>query len=337
MHIIRKRAAARAGLVGNPSDGYHGKTISFAFDDFHAEVVLYEWPVIEFLPAPGSTASHESLAALAKDVHLHGYYDGTRLLKALAKRFFEHCRDRGHRLHDRRFAMRYATTIPRQVGLAGSSAIVVAGLRALMEFYGIAIAPEAQATLALAVERDELGIAAGLQDRVVQVYGGLVYMDFDKAAERLVDGLRVYRYEPLDPRLLPKLYVAYEEDLGEPTEVFHSNLRERFERGEALVIAAMKQFAALAEEARTALLAADHARLAALMNANFDLRRSICALPARQIAQVETARAAGASAQFAGSGGAIVGIYRDEAMFESLEKALGSIGSRTIRPRLGGF
>ena len=29
MLLIRKRAYARAGLVGNPSDGYHGKTISF--------------------------------------------------------------------------------------------------------------------------------------------------------------------------------------------------------------------------------------------------------------------------------------------------------------------
>jgi glucuronokinase len=27
---------------------------------------------------------------------------------------------------------------------------------------------------------EELGITAGLQDRVVQVYGGVVYMDFDR-------------------------------------------------------------------------------------------------------------------------------------------------------------
>ena len=29
---------------------------------------------------------------------------------------------------------------------------------------------------------EELGITAGLQDRVIQVYGGLVYMDFDKGS-----------------------------------------------------------------------------------------------------------------------------------------------------------
>jgi len=34
MLIIRKRAYARAGLIGNPSDGYHGKTISIIVRNF---------------------------------------------------------------------------------------------------------------------------------------------------------------------------------------------------------------------------------------------------------------------------------------------------------------
>jgi len=42
--LIRTVAYPRAGLVGNPSDGYFGKTISFAFTDFCAEVILYETP-----------------------------------------------------------------------------------------------------------------------------------------------------------------------------------------------------------------------------------------------------------------------------------------------------
>ena len=49
--LIRKRAFARAGLVGNPSDGYHGKTISLIVRNFHAEVVLYEWDDVEIVLA----------------------------------------------------------------------------------------------------------------------------------------------------------------------------------------------------------------------------------------------------------------------------------------------
>ena len=48
--IIRAKSYARAGLVGNPSDGYFGKTISFIVRDFGARVTLYESPVLEILP-----------------------------------------------------------------------------------------------------------------------------------------------------------------------------------------------------------------------------------------------------------------------------------------------
>lgn len=70
-----------------------------------------------------------------------------------------------------------------QVGLSGSSAIVVATFRALMEYYqvslsDIALTPGELAQVILDVERSELGISAGLQDRVVQSVGGLVHMDF---------------------------------------------------------------------------------------------------------------------------------------------------------------
>ena len=44
----------------------------------------------------------------------------------------------------------------------------------------------------LLVEQEELGITVGLQDRVIQVYEGLVYMDFDRSRERVVDGLTCY-------------------------------------------------------------------------------------------------------------------------------------------------
>ena len=47
--IVRTKAFTRAGLAGNPSDGYFGKTISFTFRNFCAEVVLYESPQIEIL------------------------------------------------------------------------------------------------------------------------------------------------------------------------------------------------------------------------------------------------------------------------------------------------
>jgi glucuronokinase len=334
MFLTRKRAYARAGLLGNPSDGYHGKTLSFSVRNYWAEVALYEWDSVEIVLADDDRARFDSISDLARDVRLHGYYGGIRLIKATIKRFVEHCQAGGLALHDRKFSVRYQTTIPRQVGLAGSSAIIVATLRCLMEFYDVRLPLEAQPTFVLLVEQEELGITVGLQDRVIQVYEGLVYMDFDSSCEHVVDGLRCYRYEPMDPALLPPLYVAHHATLGEPTEVFHNQIRERFDRGEDSVVEAMKRFAELAADGRAALLAQDRERLACLIDANFDTRRGIYRLPAWQIEMVETARRCGASAKFAGSGGAIVGTYDGEAMFAALGDTLGAIGSRTIKPHV---
>lgn len=332
MEIVRRRAFARAGLVGNPSDGYGGKTISVIIRNFRAEVVLYEWDEVEIVQTERDQSRFGSVLELVRDVKLHGYYGGMRLLKATVKKFVEYCQRRGHPLHGRNFSLRYESDIPRQVGLAGSSAIIVAALRCLTDFYGVAIPKEVQPSLARAVETEELGIAAGLQDRVIQVYEGLVYMDFAPDRMREQAGLRFGHYEPIDPGLLPPLYLAYDPDAGEPTEVFHNDIRARFELGEPAVRRAMERFAALAAEAREALLRRDHEWLGALMDENFDTRRTIYRLPAGQVRMVEVARSAGASGKFAGSGGAIVGTYRDEAAFERLRDALAAIGCTVLKP-----
>src|SRR6266851_5204531 len=289
MLLIRRRAYARAGLVGNPSDGYHGKTISLIVRNMHAEVVLYEWEDVELIGSEEDQSRFRSIAELARDVKLHGYYGGIRLVKATIKQFVEYCQAQTEKgdcpssakgqspfsLHNRNFSVRSKSTIQRQLGLAGSSAIIVATLRCLMDFYQVQIPLEVQPSLALAVETEELGIAAGLQDRVIQVYEGLVYMDFARERLREQCGYHYGVYERLDPGLLPPLYLAYKEDVSEPTEVFHNDIRARYNRGETKVVEAMTQFAGLAAQAREALLARDARRLAQLMNENFDTRRSI--------------------------------------------------------------
>jgi glucuronokinase len=335
MRMIRKRAYARAGLVGNPSDGYHGKTISMIVRNRYAEVVLYEWDELEIVWSDEDQSRFRSVDQLVRDVKLHGYYGGIRLVKATIKTFADFCARRGQALHGQNFSVRYQSNIPRQVGLAGSSAIIVATLRCLMEFYNVTIEREVLPSLALAVETRELGITAGLQDRVIQVYEGLVFMDF--AHERIQErhGCACGVYEPLDVGLLPPLYMAFKDDVSEPTEVFHNDIRARYDRGEPRVVSAMAEVAGLAAEARQALLAGDHGRVSVLMDRNFDIRRSVYELPRAQVQMIEVARSVGASANFAGSGGAIVGTYHDEAMFFDLAAALGKINCVVLKPSIG--
>ena len=333
MIIIRKRAHARGALLGNPSDGYYGRTLSVIVRNFSAEVVLYEWDSLDIVQSANDRAHFRSVQDLARDVELHGYYGGIRLIKATIKRFVEYCEAQKIALHDRNFSIRYQTDIPQQVGLAGSSAIITATLRCLMEWYGIQIPLEAQPSIVLSVERDKLGIMGGLQDRVIQVYEGEVYMDFNPALEKTVQGLKCYGYEPLSPVLLPTLYLAYHNSLSEPTEVFHNDIRGRFNRGDPKVVEAMQKLAELTRVGREALLQGNFTQFSRLMDDNFDVRHSVYQLPPWQVRMVEVARQCGASANFAGSGGAIIGAYHGEAMYEELCRRLTAIGSQVIKPK----
>lgn len=331
MIIIRKRTYARAGLLGNPSDGYNGKTIALSMQNFWSEVVLYEWDSVDIVLAKDDRASFSSVYDLAHDVKLHGYYGGIRLIKATIKRFVEYCVERSISLHDRNFSVRYDTNIPRQVGMAGSSAIIVATLRCLMEYYDISIPIEVQPTFVLSVEL-ELGITGGLQDRVIQCYEGLVYMDFAKENEQEIEGLICYDYQRLDPALLPNLYVSYHAELSEPTEVFHNDIRGRYDRGEQQIVDAMTHFAELTALGRDALLSGNAKRLGELIDENFDTRLGIFELSPWQVQMVETARSVGATGKFGGSGGAIIGTYDDEEMYQLLSAKMAEIGSRTLKP-----
>ena len=129
-------------------------------------------------------------------------------------------------------------------------------------------------------------------------------MDF---ARSLMDARGYGEYDRLDPALMPNVYVAYRTSLSEGTEVFHGNLGERWRRGDPQVTEAMKTWAGYAAEGRECLLRRDYQRLGELIDANFDLRARIYQIDQGNLEMVHAARKAGASANFAGSGGAVVG------------------------------
>lgn len=329
--IIHTHAYPRAALIGNPSDGYFGKTIAFTFANFRAETVLYESPELAILPSPRDGSVFSSIHQLHDDVQLFGYYGGIRLLKATIKSFYGYCLQHNLPVHERNFTIRYTSNIPHLVGLAGSSAIITAAMRALLQFYDVDIPKPALANLIRAVENRELGIAAGLQDRVTQVYQGVVYMDFDRA---LFERQGYGRYEPIAPALLPPLYIAYRTDLSEGSEVFHNNIRERFERGEPEVLEAMRFWADLTDQARAAIECGDFRRLSELQNAGFDRRTRLYQLSEGNLCMIAAARATGASAAFTGSGGAITGVCPDDATFLRLQEALAPQRVVVFRPQI---
>jgi glucuronokinase len=287
--VGRGVASARAALAGNPSDGYGGAVIAVTLDQFRARATARA--------APEAGASPDS-----------------ELVGATLRRFArDHCPEAVAG------AVEWETSAPRGVGLGGSSAIVIATLRALCDLHGVSLERAELAALALAIEREELGIAAGLQDRVAQSYGGLTFMDFGPGGG----------YEPLDAGLLPPLVVAWRGDTSADSGIVHGDLRSRFDAGEDVVRLTMTHLAQLARAARAALVAGDRAAFAASVDASFDARAQMMELDERHVAMIERARACGAGANYTGSGGAIVAVCRDESHRAEVTAALREIGCGT--------
>jgi glucuronokinase len=192
----------------------------------------------------------------------------------------------------------------------------------------------------LNIEKVELGISAGLQDRVIQTYGGLVHMDFSPTAlapaQAEVTGLSPYT--PLDPALLPDLYLAYDLHAGKlhtispvcDTRLYtcclvrtvpggdsgavHNTVRARWEHQDPELVEGMTFLGSLADKAVECLQERRYADLAALMEQNFATRLRLygpAVVGAKNVAMINLAKDLGLSAKFTGSGGALVCLRTD--------------------------
>ena len=327
--IIEERAYARAGFLGNPSDGYYGKTISISVKNFGAHVSLYESPELVIEAQSDDTNTYSNIHTLVERIKLHGYYGADRLIKAAIKKFFQYCQENSIQFENKNFTIRYRSNIPRQVGLAGSSAIITATMKALLRFYNVKVPKEMLPTLILNAEVEELGINAGLQDRVIQVYQGCVFMDFEK---KYIQKHQHGQYESIDPKKLSNLYIAYKTELSKVSGTVLNDIRSRYDKGDTEVIDTLSEIGNLALTGKESIKQGKIKELKNLMNSNFDLRSKIMKISESNRELVETARSCGASAKFAGSGGSIIGIYDDNEMLTRLIVEMKKIKARVIKP-----
>lgn len=306
--MIKKVTYPRIGFLGNPSDGFGGKTIGFPFKNFQAEVMLWPSRELKFLPNIEDSDEFSSVADLYESTQQQGYYGGTRLIKAAITVFYRYCKKNKIKIENRNFTATYRSNIPQQRGLAGSSAIIISTIKALEDFYQISeIPPPILANIALEAEVAELGIAAGLQDRVVQSFDCPVFMDFSPQAFAKNAG-SYGEYKTFSASILPPLAVVWLDEMSESGKV-HSNIRSRYDSGDRRVIEAMENFALYAKEGMVALRSRKTEKILQLVNANFDLRRKIYGdkvIGSANVTMIQAARKLGAAAKFTGSGGAAV-------------------------------
>ena len=257
---------ARAALVGNPSDGYGGAVLSMPVPAYSATVTVTVTDAPADAPAIARNLLDAAQARFAADVST---VDGLHL--------------------------HATTTIPRSVGLAGSSAIVIAALRALAQHCSVTMTDREVAELAHSIERVDLDIPGGWQDQIIQ----------SDTTERpvLMEFAEPMHHRPLAPSPVD-VFVIWSASGEQSSAVPHRDLRSRADE----VAEVMDELAVLARRAGAALEAGDHAVLGSTIDTTFDLRESIMAIEPAHGHMIDVARGVGAPCNFAGSGGAISGL-----------------------------
>jgi glucuronokinase len=313
---VTRTVPARAGIVGNPSDGYGGRVVATTIGRLCARVTASV--ADRSGDAPGDGAA---LLAAARGV-AEDWLATEAAVDVVPTR------------------LSFTTDIPRQVGLAGSSAIVIGVIEALAELHGVEPDPTTVARLALRAEVDVLGIAAGPQDRVVQAHRGVLDMQFGDTqfGEMQFGGTDVAEADPAplhtrspengsdpmgfagawDParfRRLPEaalggLVVAWHPDPGDPSGVVHGDLRARWEAGDPDVREVMASLAALAGDAADVLRRGRGDALAPIIDEACRLRRRLWTFSAVDEQLLAVAERVDAAGTLAGSGGAIVAVAR---------------------------
>jgi glucuronokinase len=295
MLVVKAQARPRASLLGNPSDLYGGAGIAFTFANCGAEVTITQ-----------AEATQLPRGLLAATLQVFAAHFG-----ALPER--------------PPFSAAIRSNIPRQVGLAGSSAVVIAFLRGLCKWYGLALDPCTLARLAMSVEVDVLRIRAGPMDRLAQAFEGLLHMDF--AAP----------FEPqsttrLPIEMLPRLAIVYDPKSFKSSGRVHQPVYERWLNGDPEVRAVIAEYRPLVQAGLAALQKRSRSELCRLMNYNFDLRARLFAIGERDRRMIDLGRSRGAATKFCGSGGAILVMTREPRDWPDLKQDYLAEGFRTIIP-----
>ena len=308
-------APARANLIGNPSDLYGGAVLACSVA-CRARAAMTAAPNLE-LATGGASARIER----PRDLALRGdAFDVARAALAAEPE-----------LPAARIA--YESEIPFGSGLAGSTALLAALLRALAAWRGESPSPYEAAERSRSVERELLGVACGWVDHYLCSFGGLRYVDLrGKEREGRPPGEPFATVEDLAVHVPRLPFVLAFTGVSHHSGSVHGPIRARWERGDAEVVKAYERVAEIAREGKTALLRADWERLGALMNENHAIQRRLGGSGEsneRLVAAALGAGALGAKLAGAGGGGTIVALWpRGEVA--PLESALRAAGATSL-------
>jgi D-glycero-alpha-D-manno-heptose-7-phosphate kinase len=186
--IIRSRAPLRLGLAGGGSDvspycDTHGGYVLNTTIDRYAYAVLktLDEPGVRFIASDQQVEqviTPEVPLALSGKLNLHS---------AVYNHMMTHYN------HGRPMSLELSTFCDAPVGsgLGSSSTLVVAMIKAFMEYLNLPLDDYAIARLAYQIERVDCGLQGGRQDQYSATFGGFNFMEFYAEERAIINPLRI--------------------------------------------------------------------------------------------------------------------------------------------------
>ncbi len=189
--IIRSRAPLRLGLAGGGTDvapycdNFGGVVLNVTVDMYaYCTIEPTEDGVVEFYAADRKerfSAPFSNNYPLEGDLLLH-------------KGVYNHIMRKYGQKKAVSFRMTTYSDAPAGSGLGSSSTMVVAMLKAYMEWMNLPLGEYDMAAIAYQVERREIGLSGGKQDQYAATFGGFNYMEFYAGDRVIVNPLRLKKW-----------------------------------------------------------------------------------------------------------------------------------------------
>ncbi|MEA2064146.1 MAG: hypothetical protein U9P14_10640 [Gemmatimonadota bacterium] len=306
--MIEASAPARAGVIGNPTDGYGGSMISCSLG-LRATVRITECDRLEL-----AFGGQETTIKSNKDLRLDsGVFDIARsLIRYL-------------RITGRTFRLEGHSDIPFRSGLAGSTAMLAATFGAVSSFLGLDLDRYRMAETIRYIELNYMDIQCGYQDQYMSVFGGLNYMDFrTKETYRDIHEEIFATVEPLAGYVKKLPFVLVHTGVQRISGSVLRPVRERWLDGDRAVVDGYQEIADLARIGKKALLSGDWKKLGRLMNRNHEIQKALGASGKVNDMFTDLALehgALGAKLAGAGGGGTIIALHPEpEGLIEAFRK-----------------
>jgi galactokinase/mevalonate kinase-like predicted kinase len=286
--MIKVTAPGRAGIIGNPTDGYGGSLISCSIKN-RAEVTIQS--------DKGLILESENRR---KELIWRNDYENKQDEFDIIR-----CVLRFLRLYNLKARITFKSNIPVQAGLAGSTALLSCVLSAVLAYTGIKINIYELAEMNRTIELNYLKCQCGYQDAYMTTFGGLCYLDF-RGKEYYKDYLEeIYAVvENISSYVKDLPFVIVHTGIKHNSGDFHKPLRERWLDGDEAVIKGYKEIACIAREGKKALIKQNWEELAYLMNQNHKIQSSLAFSGEQNEYMIKIAKENGAlAAKLAGAGG----------------------------------